>query len=100
VLQPTLRLFLVSLRMISLAHITLWRICSGHCWAAAEWARSSACAAQKYCGSISFVSAHVPFLYNACASDVTKQCVGIRDMCFCDSRWRNTTVWRMFIARC
>jgi hypothetical protein len=41
------------------------------------WARSSACAAQQYCGSVSFVSAHVPLLYNACSGDVTQQCVGI-----------------------
>jgi hypothetical protein len=32
---------------------------------------------QQYCGSVSFVSAHGPLLYNACAGDVTQQGVGI-----------------------
>jgi hypothetical protein len=38
--------------------IILWRICSRHRWATDRWARSSARAAQQYCWSVSFVSAH------------------------------------------
>jgi hypothetical protein len=41
------------------------------------WTCSSACVAQQYWGSFSFVSAHGPLLYNACTGDVTQQCVGI-----------------------
>jgi hypothetical protein len=38
----------------------LWRICLRHRWATDRWARcSSACAAQQYSGSVSFLSAHV-----------------------------------------
>jgi hypothetical protein len=62
---------------LSISVSLLWRICSRHYWAAARWARPSACATQQYCGSVSFVSAHGPLLHNACACDVTQQCVGI-----------------------
>jgi hypothetical protein len=55
----------------------LWRISSRHCWAAARWALSSACAMQQYCGICSLMSADWPLLYNAWAGDVTQQCVGI-----------------------
>jgi hypothetical protein len=74
----------------------LWWICSRHCWVTDHWAHSNTCATQQYCGSVSFMSAHVPcsvMLYSACAGDVTQQRAAItwypiwrnrRDSVFCD----------------
>jgi hypothetical protein len=58
---------LTLLSTIHLQNNILWRICSGRCWAAARWARSSAWATRQCCGGVSFVSAHGPSLYNAWA---------------------------------
>jgi hypothetical protein len=100
IISPVLKLTNIIFWTISFS--VLWRIYSRHCWAAVRWARSSACATQQYCGSVSFMSAHGPLLYNACAGDVTQVCSD-HVTCVCNSRWRQTSVavtWRVSYDVC
>jgi hypothetical protein len=67
-------------------YIYIYIYCDGFAQGTAErrpgWVHSGACAAQRCCGSVSFVSAHGRLLYNACAVTSHNSVYISRDMCF------------------